>query len=210
VRYSPLTVLCVSLMLISVGQECNAESKPKAPNKHSIVWNTFAKNTLALHRKLISAVPVVEKTTIGGYARLPDFYVEHDYYDAKMHRLISQVQWEKQDPTQLHTIQVYLYDAKGRVIRDFTAAYLPGYHKSPTQTLISLHNYIGDLHAFRTFDASGDRRVERCTGSFQGQDVDMILDEDEIADGSPVMDSEAYKACFDGVPLKAGKFLIPQ
>jgi hypothetical protein len=210
VRKFHLTQLCFLLMLMGLGHTACAESKTKVPNKHSITWNAFAQNTLALHRKLISEVPVIKKTKIGGYEGLPDFYIEDDYYDANNHHLISQVQWEKEHPKQLHTIVVYLYDDKGRVTRDFTAAYLPNYHTAPTQTLISLHNYSGDLHAFRTFDASGYRIVEGCRGRYQGQDVEIILDEDEIADGSPEMRSAAYQVCFEGVQLKAGKYLIPQ
>lgn len=205
-----LKQLGVFLLSMCVVYPVLAQNNHKAPNKHIITWDAFAKNTLALHRKLTSETPVVKKTKVGGYADLPNFYIQDSYYDAKTHKLISQLQWEKAHPKQLHTIEVYLYDDKGRVTRDFTAAYLPDYHRAPTQTLISLHNYNGELHAFRTFDASGYRIVERCTGNFQGKEVDMILDEDEIADGSPEMKTAAYKACFDGVQLKAGKYLIPQ
>lgn len=210
-RYRQLLHAFVCLLLsLSVVQTVVAEVAVKAPNKHILTWQAFVKNTLALHRKLISEVAVVKKTKLGGYEGLPNFYIEDSYYDAKTHRLISQLQWEKANPKQLHTIEVYLYDDKGRVTRDFTAAYLPNYHKAPTQTLISLHNYVGNLHAFRTFDASGYRIDEGCRGTYQGQDVEILLDEDEIADGSPVMQSAAYKACFEGVQLKAGKYLIPQ
>ena len=208
--YRQLTQLCILLMSMGVGQSVFAQVNHKAPNKHIITWEAFAKNALALQRKLISEVSVVKKSKLGGYADLPNFYIEDRYYDAKTHHLISQVQWEKANPKQLHTIEVYLYDDKGRVTRDFTAAYLPNYHKAPNQTLISLHNYNGDLHAFRTFDASGYRIVEGCTGHYQGSEVSILLDEDEIADGSPIMQSATYKACFDGVQEKAGKYLIPQ
>jgi hypothetical protein len=203
-----LTMPYLSLFVLSL---CVSQAVlAKAPNKHIITWDAFAKNTLALHHKLISKVAVIKKTKIGGYAHLPNFYIEDSYYDAKSHKLISRVQWEKAHPTVLHTIEVYLYDDKGRVTRDFTAAYLPNYHKAPTQTLISLHNYNGDLHAFRTFDASGYRIDEGCRGEYQGKDVEILLDEDEIADGAPEMKTPEYKACFDGVQEKAGKYLIPQ
>lgn len=197
---------CVLILWLGASQTALA----KAPNKHIVTWQAFAKNTVALHRKLISEVPVEKLTKHGGYADLPDFYIENSYINAKTHKLISKVQWEKSNPTQLHTIEVYLYDDKGRVTRDFTAAYLPNYHKAPTQTLISLHNYKGDLHAFRTFDASGYRIDEGCRGQYQGKDVEIILDEDEIADGSPEMQTPEYKACFGGLQKTAGKYLIPQ
>jgi len=149
-----------------------ADAEPDKPlNKHEQTWTAFANNTLALHHKLISSIKVQKKTRVGGYADLPDFYIENAYYDAKTHKLVSQVQWEKANPVMLHTIQVNIYDNSGRVTRDYAAAYLPDYHRSPTQTLISLHNYNGQLHAFRTFDASGFRIVEGCRGSYQGKKV---------------------------------------
>jgi len=182
----------------------------KEPNKHIITWDAFAKNVLALHKKLIRQTRVIKKTKTGGYAHKPDFYIEESYYDARTHKLISKVQWEKANPGVLHTIEVYLYDDKGRVTRDYTAAYLPDYHRAPTQTLISLHHYRDGLHAFRTFDASGYTIDEGCRGRFQGQEVQIILDEDEIADGAPEMKTPEYKACFEGLQTSAGKYLIPQ
>ena len=201
-----LLLLCVLMFSPILSWDVEA----KAPNKHIMTWDAFAKNVLALHRKLINRVPVVKKTKLGGYAHLPNFYIEDSYFDAKTHKLISVVQWEKAHPKVMHTIEVYLYDDQGRVTRDFTAAYLPDYHSAPTQTLISLHTYHGDLHAFRTFDASGYTIDEGCRGQYQGKDVEIIMDEDEIADGAPEMETPAYKACFEGLQKKAGKYLIPQ
>ena len=66
------------------------------------------------------------------------------------------------------------------MIRDYVAAYLPTYRNAPTQTLVSLYSYNGDLKAYRTFDATGDRINERCEGTLNGQDVNFMLDEDEI------------------------------
>lgn len=204
--------ITLSCMLLTLGLACSAsaDTPNKKVNKHILTWQAFAKNTLSLQRKLISEQPVEKKTTIGGYEGMPDFYIQDSYYNAKTHKLISQVQWEKANPKQLHTIEVYIYDDQGRVIRDFTAAYLPYYNRAPTQTLISFHHYVGELHAFRTFDASGYRIDEGCRGRYQGHDVEFILDEDEIAEGSPEMKSELYKICFEGVRKKAGKYLIPQ
>ena len=163
-----------------------------------------------MHRKLISEQPVEEKTSTGGYEGLPDFYIEHSYYNARTHKLISQVQWEKANPKQLHTIQLYIYDVQGQLSREFTVAYLPFYHRAPTQTLISFHRYVGNLHAFRTFDASGYRITEGCRGRYQGRDVEILLDENEIADGAPDMQTKVYKLCFAGVQENAGKYLTPQ
>jgi len=207
-RIRSTVMAMVLITFLPVASDAGEKAKPL--NRHEQTWTDFANNTLALHRKLIKEIKVEKKTRLGGYAGMPQFYIENSYYDAKTHKLISQVQWEKAHPDRLHTIQVNIYDDAGHVVRDFTAAYLPDYHRSPTQTLISLHNYSGELHAFRTFDASGYRIVEGCRGHYQGREVQILLDEDEIADGSSEMSTPAYKACFAGVQLKAGKYLIPQ
>lgn len=187
-----------------------AASADKSLNKHEIAWSHFADQVLRLHRKLINAVPVVKKSHLGGYAHQPDFYREESYYNAHTHKLISRVRWERDNPRKLHTIEVYLYDDQGRVKRDYTAAYLPNYYRAPSQTLISFHAYHDGLHAFRSFDADGYRVDEGCRGQFQGKPVNIILDESEIEDGTPEMQTPVYHACFAGMRQKLGKYLTPQ
>jgi len=172
----------------------------KGDNTHVRVWNKFANDSLALHKKLTDGKKLQIKTSMGGYANVKDFYIEHRYFDKG--KLISQVQWEKDDP-----------EKQGRVTRDFMAAYLPFYHNAPTQTLISIHHYIGNLHAFRSFDASGDVVLERCTGKNKsGEDVNMLLDEDDlINDPDDLMGSKDYNNCFTSLKQeKLGKYIIPQ
>lgn len=189
-----------------------AAQSMKEDNVHVRTWNTFADNVLQLHHQLVDDKPGIEvKSTTGGYANNPDFYKEEQYY--RDGRLVSEVRWEIDNPEQMHTIQVYIHDDKGRVIRDYTAAYLPTYRNAPSQTLITLHGYHGGLHAFRTFDASGYRIVERCDGTLHGKPVHILLDEDEIdmAESEPgsIMETEAYQKCFAGLQLKAGEYLTP-
>jgi len=203
----------VALIIFSVGvvSISSATEAMKEDNKHVRSWNKFANDTLTLHKKLTDGKKLNVKTQIGSYANVKDFYIEHRYYDNG--KLISQVQWEKDDPKQLHTIEVYLHNKKGQVVRDFMAAYLPFYHNAPTQTLISFHHYNNALHAFRSFDASGDRILERCNGkNKKGQPVNFILDEDELYnDDDSIMESADYKECFDGLKQhKLGKYIVPQ
>ena len=190
----------------------HAADPMKQDNQHVRSWNAFANNVYQLHQKLSQVDGVNKKIRIGGYAQMPEFYREEQYYLGD--RLISQVQWEKARDKVLHSVEVYIYDDQGRVTRDYTAAYLPTYRNAPTQTLISLHRYQDQLHAFRTFDASGYRIIERCTGSLKGREVNMLLDEDEIAEalGDPgsIMASDEYKACFGDLQAEAGKYLQPQ
>ncbi len=184
----------------------------KVDNVHVRTWNAFARNLEALHRRLTDADGIEVRTSLGGYAGRPHFYRQKEYY--RDGRLVSRVQWETAHPENLHTIEVYIRDGQGRVIRDYAAAFLPDYRNAPVQTLITLHRYNGDLHAFRTFDASGYRIVERCDGRFDGHEVTLLLDEDEIdeAIGDPkgIMATPEYRACFGDLAQKAGKYLTPQ
>ncbi len=190
------------------------EEAMKQDNIHVRVWNAFAKKALKLHETLISQHPHKKVTKTGGYSHLPGFYVEEQFKHKEHGKLISQVQWEKENPDVMHTVEVYVRDDDGRVLRDFQAAYLPHYHNAPNQTLISLHAYNDKLHSFRVWDASGYRIFERCMGKHKGKDVQLMLDEDEIAnlDGleGGTMESALYKKCFKGLPEEPGKYLTPQ
>lgn len=190
----------------------HAANPMKQDNQHIRTWNRFADQAYQLHLQLTQTKGISKKTRVGGYAQMPEFYREEQFYLGD--RLISQVQWEIENPDQLHTIEVFIHDEQGRVIRDYVAAYLPTYRNAPTQTLISFHRYYDQLHAFRSFDASGYRIIERCTGSLNGQIVNLLLDEDEIyealGDSQGIMASKEYQACFGNLPTEAGKYLTPQ
>ncbi|MCK4865064.1 MAG: hypothetical protein KAT06_06515 [Gammaproteobacteria bacterium] len=206
-----LKAISLILMLSFISSSIFATEAMKGDNKHVRVWNKFADDSLKLHKKLTDGKKLEVKTSIGSYANVKDFYIEHRYFDKG--RLISQVQWEKDDPSILHTIEVFVHNKKGRVVRDFMAAYLPFYHNAPTQTLISIHHYNNELHAFRSFDASGDIVLERCMGKGNnGQSVNILLDEDDLYnDDDNIMSSTDYKQCFAGFTQdKLGKYIIPQ
>jgi len=204
--------ICLAVMFFS--SQSIADQKVNLGKSHAQEWNEFAGNILKLHEQLIRQTEYTVKSINGGYAGMQEFYREDAYYDRNSNQLISRLQWEIEKPENLHTIEVYVRDQKGRVTRDYTAAYLPTYRNAPTQTLVSFHAYNGKLHAFRTFDASGARIVERCTGKLGQEDVNMLLDEDEIIAGlqgdSKVMEQNRYQACFKGLPEEPGKYLTPQ
>ena len=200
--------ILLSFSFISIA---SATEPMKSDSTHVRVWNKFMDDSLALHKKITSGNDIEIKKSIGGYAQIKNFYTEYRYY--KKGRLISQVQWEKDNPEQIHTIEVFLHDEKGRLVRDFMAAYLPYYHNAPTQTLITFHHYNGDLHAFRSFDASGDTTLERCVGKNEkGQSINMILDEDDFFnEDDDTMETLEYQECFAGLKQnKLGKYIIPQ
>lgn len=201
-------------IVITFSSYSHADEKTQVDNKHVRTWNKFADDILLLHKRLIGLTAHTVKTRIGGYSNIKDFYKEDSFYDKQNDKLISRIQWERDNPKALHTIEVFIRDELGRVIRDYTAAYLPTYRNAPVQTLVSFHQYNDDLHAFRTFDASGARIVERCTGKLNNKEVNMILDEDEIYDAlegnSTIMEQADYQACFDGLTAQPGKYLTAQ
>lgn len=198
----------IGACLISTAAQAEAL---RGNNEHARKWNKFADDVLALHNDLIEAKEVKKTSKVGGYSGNEKFYIEENHYDKKTGKLISRVRWERKNPDVLHTIEVNVHDKQGRVVRDYVAAYLPNYYNAPTQTLINLHNYNGDLHAFRTFDAGGDRIGEQCSGKHNGKEFFLLLDEDEIyaaLDGySNDMDQPAYRACFDGLPEEVHQYV---
>ena len=203
------TVSLLGLLLMGTG---HAAEPMKQDNQHIRSWNAFAENVYQLHQNLSQVEGVHKENRVGGYAQMPEFYREERFHLGD--RLISKVQWETAQENVMHSIEVFVHDDQGRVIRDFSAAYLPTYRNAPTQTLISLHRYQDKLHAFRSFDASGYRIIERCTGSLEGREVNLILDEDEIdaalGDPTGIMASAEYQACFGELQAEAGKYLLPQ
>jgi len=148
----------VSLAGMLVMGTVHAAEPMKQDNQHIRTWNRFAEQVYELHLQFTQSDDIHKQIEHGGYAQMPEFYREERFYKGEL--LISKVQWEKENPDQLHTIEVYIYDDQGRVRRDYVVAYLPTYRTAPVQTLVSLHRYQDRLHAFRSFDASGFRVVE--------------------------------------------------
>ncbi|MGD8783166.1 MAG: hypothetical protein PVG75_01955 [Thioalkalispiraceae bacterium] len=183
-------------------------------NTHVETWNQFAEDILSLHEQVIKQNNLTKTVDVGGYFGNPDFYIEEIYRDKETDKLVSRVLWERENPENLHTIELFIRDEDGRVLRDYVAAYLPTYRNAPTQTLVTLYQYNGDLEAYRTFDASGDRLGERCVGELKGEEVNFMLGEEEILDAihgdSERMQQPDYKACFKGLQKKPGKYLTPQ
>ncbi len=201
--------LCVVLSLFATIQGVDADTLHVSQQRIN-VKNDFVANLVKLQQQEIAKQSVNKRTRTGGYANYPNFYLEDTYFYKNTDRVLSVVQYEKLSPDNLHSIEVHLYDHQGRVVRDYSASYLPNARKAPVQTLISLHVYNGDYHAFRTFDAFGTRLYERCE---QGDSIAMHLDEEAIADiihgSSSVAKTDLYQACFKNLAETATEYLIP-
>lgn len=181
---------------------------------HIRSWNQFVDDVYALHKKQISNRQILTKEELGGYASHPEFYKEVVYIDKVSGKPVSKIQWVKNKPDVIHSLEVLVRDKQGRVIRDYSAAYLPGQRNAPVQTLINLHNYNDKLHAFRQYDVSADVIYEYCEGEFKGKKRQLRLFESDITaadyESRQLMNSALYKACFGGLPQQLGKYLKPQ
>jgi hypothetical protein len=173
-------------------------------------WNRFAGKLVSLHEQGIAnrEIRTSEDTGRFGGERAKGFtYREVSYHDAKSGRLLSRIRRDAEKPDNIQQIDVLIYDSSGRVIRDYTAIYLPWGRHAPISTFINLHQHGDDIHGFRQFDASGNRLYEQCRGKFAGRNVDLSLEDYQI--DSRVTESEAYQACFGKLPQTADDYLIP-
>jgi len=212
-RLVPL--LCLLLPATLWAAEPGAMTEDK---DHVYQWNKFADDLYALHQRQIAERPIRKEESRGGYAGRPAFYRQVKFFAADSGLLLSVVQWETEQPDNIHSIAVFRHDEQGRVVRDYSTTFLPDYRNAPVQTLVFLHHYPQGVHAFRSFDASGEVLYERCEGSFDDQPVFISLDIDEIEEARGeryreqrgIMTEPAYLHCFTGLSETAGAMLPPR
>lgn len=210
------TLIAVSSLLLSPVPIMAAErSAPQKEDKHQVrQWNHFADALMQLHKYQLENHEVRTSDKDAGYGGLNAVSLnEVSYYDKASGKLLSRIQWDKQNPELPQTIEVFIYDQNNEISRDYLAAWIPGFRNAPVQTLINLHNYSDDLRAFRQFDASGERIYEYCEGNHFGQDIDISLEDYQLSPFAPtkpaVMKTEAYTECFGILPTSAGAYLNP-
>ena len=178
-------------------------------------WNRFADALLILHNWQTSQTSIRTEESTGGYGGLNrgDFYRNVKYIDKDSGRVLSNIQWELENPDRVHTIEVLLYDSEGRLDVDYSAAFLPGHRNAPMHTLINFYGDHAGLRSFRQFDASGEKIYEQCTGKHFDEEVDISLEDYQLLTPAPevvaIMKSEAYIACFGDVPKQVGKYIDP-
>ena len=191
-----------------------SESAMKEDKSHINRWNTFATRIHTLLLQSLEHFDMEKQESAGGYGKQwPDFYTEESYYQANNGKLISRIQWERANPNNIHMIEYYIYDEQGRVKVDYLAAYLPQGRNAPVQTLINVHHYNDQLHAFRQFDANGELIHEQCKGKFFDQAIHISLDDDEIYNRFAILtsetDKEAYQSCFEYMSREVGSYINP-
>lgn len=208
----PHTRLTPRLCLLPLLAAMALTAAAQAPDPRAERGNAFMEQALALHEKLVRGRDIQTRSRLGGYADLPDFYEEIQYLDAASGRLISRIEWERSEPRRVHTLEVNVHDAQGRVSRDYTGWYLPDKRRAPREAWVTLHAYPPGLHALRQFNLDGVRSFEKCTGSHQGREVAIELSEHHIvAEDRPggVLSSPEYRTCFASLPLHAGEHAMP-
>jgi len=179
--------------------------------EHQRTWNRFASRVHDLHLAQLSRHTVRMEKRFGEYGGATGkghFFRETSFFDADSGRLLSRVRSNRARPEELQSVDVYVYDAHGQLLRDYSFTFLPWGRAAPLQTLIRLHHYPDELHAWRQFDASGITLYEFCEGMIDDRPVRIAIWEDEL--GKPVEEAEAYRRCFAGLPNSAGPYLHPQ
>lgn len=202
------------MLLLVCAMPVNAIQAPEAmqEDKQQVnSWTRFFNSLVKTHQWYQQNYAIRQVATEGGYATDPGFYREVSYYDKDTNRLLSRVRWVKDKPELIHMIEVFMYDGQGRVSRDYLAAYLPGYRNAPVQTLINLHNYNDELHAYRQFDASGALIYEQCQGRFFNEDIMFSIEEHEFEEYQDEAGDtfQSYLACFESLPGQVGKYMQP-
>lgn len=210
IRKLVLTALLSCSVAILYSTPVQAQSGPRVNNDQVHAWNAFAESLLRIHGYWTQTIKTRQREVIGGYSRLPDFYREVETRDAKSDRLLSRIRWERAAADRVHSIELMMYDEKGRLSVDYAAAYLVQHRNAPIQTLINVHFYDAGLHAYRQFDASGIIIFERCTGTHFGEKIDLTLDEPIGPPPAHIVSDEIYVACFGLLPLTGDYYLRPE
>lgn len=207
-RYPIVTLIALSTAL--AGQTSDAQSiQPQHDQVRQS--NTFVEHLHKFHRQQIEGKKIRETEELGGYKDLPQFYREVSYYDAANGRMLSRIQWERDNPERIHAIEVYVYDNQGRVARDYSAWFLPQFRNAPRETNINFYGYTDGVRAWRQFDVFGNRVYEKCNA---GEQVLVELWGDDISraqdDPKSVVHGADYRRCFEALATTPGKYVVPQ
>ncbi len=101
------------------------------------------------------------------------------YYDAGTGRLPSRIQRDARLPGAIHIAEVNVYDADGRLVRDFFSSAPPWRPIHLSHAYVNLHHHNGRLHSFRQFELEGQVNDEFCEGELDGNPVRITLSDSE-------------------------------
>ncbi len=204
-------LLSLAFGLLGTLQANSIETSVRVNQAEVDAWNKFAESLLTVHNTIVAKVDTKTAKEIGSYGGEYSKnyrFLEENYIDKNSNKLLSRIRWHNKKNNLLHTIEIFIYDSNNKLIRDYVAAYLPYDRNAPFQTLINFHAYDNGLHAYRQFDASGERIFEKCEGTLWGGDVSLSLEDYEMPE-KPFDYTGTYLACFSDLPLSAGMYLDP-
>lgn len=182
-NWAAILGLCISQMTLA---------GPTRPEFHRAVY--------VLHEQQIARHTIRTEEKTGDYkgaAAKGYRYRITSYFDAATGRLLSRVERNADLPEAIHIVEVNIYDADGKVVRDYFTSAPPWKPVHPSHAYLNLHNYNGKLHSFRQFELDGRVNYEACEGELDGKRVKISLDWTDIDEKSTA--SPAYRACFDGM-----------
>jgi len=184
---------------------CVAQMAVAAPSRPE-----FHRAVVALHEQQIARHTIRTEETTGEYlgaAAAGYRYRITRYYEAGTGRLLSRIQRDARLPEAIHIAEVNIYDADGRLIRDFSSSAPPWNPTYPSHVYINLHHYNGRLHSFRQFELEGRVNYEFCEGELEGKPVRIAHDWDDITEKTRA--SPEYRACFDGMSKDWAQYTRP-
>ena len=170
----------------------------------------FHRAVYVLHEQQIAqhSIRTEEKTRdYEGLAAVGYRYRITSYYDAETGRLLSRIQRDADVPQAIHIAEVNVYDADGRLVRDFFSSAPPWKPIHPSHAYINLHNHNGQLHSFRQFELDGQVNYEFCEGVLKGKPIRIALDWSDI--NEKTIASSEYQACFDGMSKDWAQYTTP-
>ena len=192
-RWLAILGLCAAQMAVAA---------PSRPEFHRAVYD--------LHAQQLARHTVRTEETTGKYegvAAAGYRYRITSYYDAASGRLLSRIQRDAALPEAIHIAEVNVYDAEGKVVRDYFSSAPPWRPLHPSHAYINLHHHNGGLHSFRQFELDGQVNYESCEGTLDGKPV-RITGDWSGPDGK-TRNTPEYRACFDGISADWARYAFP-
>ena len=184
---------------------CAAQMAVAAPSRPE-----FHRAVYALHEQQLARHTVRTEETHGAYegaAAAGYRYRITSYFDAGSGRLLSRIQRDATLTEAIHIAEVNVYDAEGRLVRDFFSSAPPWRPQHPSHAYINLHNHNGGLHSFRQFELDGRVNYELCEGTLDGKPVRIAGDRSDA--NEKTRSSPEYRACFDGMSADWARYASP-
>lgn len=208
----------VAAVMLHIGLAAADEVRTVSVQEDQVTaWNRFAEGVYQLHHNQLQGRKIEQAEEFGGYRGLPRFYRQVTYRDADSKRVLSRIQWEREQSDRIHSIEVYVYSAEGRLLRDYMAWYLPHRRNAPRATAINLYHYDDGVRGWRQFDASNERTYEKCSEWRDGREQRTLIElsEDKLVEalaepGKSVVASALYQRCFASLADTADRYLEPK